>query len=383
MGIPRLARLAGVALTAAAGLAATTAAPALAAAPDDHRIVMYYQTHYYSDGSFVSLKPLVDQGTGITDIVVGAIHINDTPGDLHLNDYVPSAPYFDPVWADLDYVKAHGVRVLGMLGGAAPGTFTRLDTDFDTYYPELHDFIAQYGLQGLDLDVEEPMSLAGVERLIDRLRADFGPDFVITLAPVPGALSGGSNLSGFDYVQLYRDRGDDIAWFNTQFYCGNGDLTGTAGYDAIIANGFPASKVVAGTITNADNCGSGYIPFDTVQQVTRELTAMYPDFGGVMGWEYFNSDPDGPAAPWRWAALLRDAMKPAEAVDPPAAGTDAPQSPAQPAATASAPELAATGSDATGAAGAALAAVLLLTGGGLAFAVPRARRRQREKAGAA
>lgn len=385
MGSTRFARLGGVAFLIGAGLGALTAAPATAAPPDDHRIVTYYQTHYYSDGSFVSLRPLVDQTTGVTDVVVGAIHLNATPGDLHLNDFAPDDPYFDPVWADLAYVRAHGVRVLGMLGGAAPGTFTRLDTDFATYYPELHDFIATYGLDGLDLDVEEPMSLAGIERLIDRLRADFGPDFLLTLAPVPGALAGGSNLSGFDYQQLYADRGDDIAWFNTQFYCGNGDLTGTAGYDAIIANGFPASKVVAGTITNAGNCGSGYIPFDTVQQVTRELTAKYPDFGGVMGWEYFNSDPDGQAAPWRWAALLRDAMTPAQ--QPGSGGPAAPPGPATPGATAVADtaaaggttELAATGADAAP----PFALALALLAGGAAALVVRRRRARRGKVGAA
>ena len=90
-----------------------------------------------------------------------------------------------------------------MVGGAAPGSFTRLDTEFDTYYPRLRDYITTYGLDGVDLDVEQPMSLAGMERLIDALRADFGRHFVITLTPVAPALSGGGNLSGFDYDALY------------------------------------------------------------------------------------------------------------------------------------------------------------------------------------
>lgn len=351
-----LSALALAATVTATAAAPATAAPLAPAGPDDHRVVLYYQTHYYSDGSFVSLRPLVDEGTGITDIIVGAIHINETPGDLHLNDFEPGNVYFDPVWADLDYVKASGVRVLGMLGGAAPGTFTRLDNDFSTYYPELRDFVRAYGLQGLDLDVEEPMSLVGVERLIDQLRVDFGPDFVITMAPVPGALSKGSNLSGFDYEQLYADRGSEIAWFNTQFYCGNGDLTTTTGYDAIIANGFPASKVVAGTITNPGNCGSGYIPFATVQDVARQLAEKYPDFGGVMGWEYFNSDPGGEAAPWRWAALLSAAIT---VTSPGIAGPPIPPSEAETVALGERSELAATGLDATAAAVVAGAFLLL------------------------
>ena len=76
--------------------------------------------------------------------------------------------------------QAHGVRVLGMLGGAAKGSYRRLDQDersFENYYCPVRDMIREKGLEGLDLDVEEHMSLGGVVRLIDRLRKDFGKDF--------------------------------------------------------------------------------------------------------------------------------------------------------------------------------------------------------------
>ena len=78
-----------------------------------------------------------------------------------------------------------------MLGGAARGTFALLDgsdASFETHYLLLRDFLRTHRLDGLDLDIEEPMALASVIRLIDRLRADFGPRFLITLAPVAMAL---------------------------------------------------------------------------------------------------------------------------------------------------------------------------------------------------
>ena len=84
-----------------------------------------------------------------------------------------------------------GVKVLGMLGGAAQGSFQRLDRsggEFEAYYVPLRDMIRRHNLDGLDLDVEEPMSLNGIIRLIDRLKTDFGPEFLITLAPVATAL---------------------------------------------------------------------------------------------------------------------------------------------------------------------------------------------------
>lgn len=193
-----------------------------------------------------------------------------------------------------------------MLGGAAKGSFTRLDLDevtFESYYIPLRDLIRERGLDGLDLDVEEPMTLAGIIRLIDRLKADFGQDFIITLAPVAAALMSDlpeHNLSGFSYEALEVMRGSQIAWYNTQFYCGWGDLSKTDGYDFMVARGYPADKVVIGMVTNPSN-GSGWVPFEILQEVLITLKQRYPGFGGVMGWEYFNSLPGDRAKPWEWA----------------------------------------------------------------------------------
>lgn len=111
-----------------------------------------------------------------------------------------------------------------MLGGAAKGAFapnTLDSTDeavFERYYVAVRDVVRERGLDGLDLDVEEHCSLAGIVRLIDRLRKDFGPGFIITLAPVaPALLDVRRNLSGFDYEALEVMRGKEIAFYNTQF----------------------------------------------------------------------------------------------------------------------------------------------------------------------
>jgi chitinase len=203
-------------------------------------------------------------------------------------------------------LQAAGIKVIGMLGGAAKGSFTRLDQDevtFESYYIPLRDLIRERGLDGLDLDVEEPMSLGGVIRLIDRLKSDFGEAFIITLAPVAAALMSDRpehNLSGFSYEALEVMRGNQIAWYNTQFYCGWGDVSKTDGYDFIVARGYPAHKIVIGMVTNPSN-GSGWVPFEILQEVLITLKTRYPGFGGVMGWEYFNSLPGDRAEPWKWA----------------------------------------------------------------------------------
>ena len=243
---------------------------------------------------------------------------------LTLNDHHPSHERFTTLWAELRILQASGVKVLGMLGGAAKGSFTRLDQDeptFERYYGPLAGLVRSHGLDGLDLDVEEPMSLAGIVRLIDRLRKDFGPSFVITLAPVAAALLNAEhNLSGFDYEALEVMRGREIAWYNAQFYCGWGDCSNPLMYEMLLRKGWPSEKVVVGLVTNPEN-GSGWVPWNALATVLPALVGRHPGFGGVMGWEYFNSLPGGKESPWQWCqwmtALLRGPGRQAEALSSP------------------------------------------------------------------
>lgn len=220
-----------------------------------------------------------------------------------------------------------------MLGGFAKGSYERLDGDdvarFESHYVPLRDMIRTHQLDGLDLDIEEPTSLPGTIRLIDRLRADFGPAFLITLAPVAsGLLPGQPHLSGpaFEYRMLEQMRGHEIAWYNgkllheprdvafyaethaAQHYCGWGDSGTTAWYDAIVSVGWKPEKVVMGLMTNPAN-GPGHVEWPRQQSVLLALRQKYPRFGGVMGWEYFNALPGGDARPWEWAANMSAVMR--------------------------------------------------------------------------
>ena len=248
----RVAATATIALLAIATAAGTAnASPHLSG---NQHVVAYYQTQY-SNGTYVSPLPL--QGIA-TDVEVAAIHLDDD-GSLHINDNPPTDSMFDQMWTDLSSLQNSGVRVEAMLGGAGGDSFANLANNFSQYYATLKNFLSTYHFNGIDLDIEESYSLADIEQLITQLRSDFGPNFEILMAPVASDLSGGSEFSGgFSYSQLESDVGSDINWYNAQFYCGWGDLSSTSSYDAVIANGFPASQVVAGTVTNPANC-SGYV----------------------------------------------------------------------------------------------------------------------------
>lgn len=86
--------------------------------------------------------------------------------------------------------------------------------------------------------------------------------------------------------------GREIAWYNTQFYCGWGDAGTTQWYDAIIAAGWKPEKIVLGVVTNPGN-GAGHVSVERLRNNCARLREKYKDvgkgFGGVMGWEYFNS----------------------------------------------------------------------------------------------
>lgn len=275
-----------------------------------NRVVMYYQTHY-KNGAFVSPLPLIGY---VTHLLIAAFHLNMGnvgPDIVHLNDFMPSDSYFAPMWPEIAMMQGNGTKVLGMLGGAAGGTYECLSDDlFDVYYPALADVIRDYHLDGMDLDVEQSVSMPNILRLISQLKSDFGDDFIITLAPVASALKEGGNLSGFNYIDLEAVAGDQIAFYNAQFYSGFGTFFPEDQYISIIEydQGIDPGRVTATVLTNSAN-GGGYVSPEHVVESIESLMGKYgTEWGGVGGWEYFNSVPDSDN-PWEWAIMMHDAMQ--------------------------------------------------------------------------
>jgi len=306
----RITFLAGLALVAfLAHIPAWGQAPPHA---QSKRVTYYYQTQYYKN-KYVSLFPIWNQRSPIThkpfvtDVMVAAFHLGynqDGSPYIHLNDNVPSDPMFDQMWQEVATLQSYGVSVRMMLGGAAQGSYQDLFNDWNTFYPILKQTLAQYNLNGIDMDIEEIVSLSNAQKLIDQLNTDFGSKFIMTMAPVASALWGGANLSGFDYQQLYQSpEGQRLNWFNAQFYSGFATMASTTDFERIVNFGYPPQKVVAGMIGNPQD-GSGYIPTSEASQTVRALVAEYPNFGGVDSWEYFNTLPGGLGNPVKWAAIM-------------------------------------------------------------------------------
>lgn len=50
------------------------------------------------------------------------------------------------------------------------------------------------------------------------------------------------------------------------------------------------------------------MPLEKMGIILAVLVEQFPNFGGVMGWEYFNSLPGGREKPWQWAAIMSLSM---------------------------------------------------------------------------
>lgn len=285
------------------------------------RLVIYFQTtHDAATGNPISMLPLVEeQGIALTHLIVCSFHVSTT-SVIHLNDYPPDDPRFYTLWNETVIMREAGVKVMGMIGGAAAGSFSTAtldsadDATFELYYAEVYDVVKTYGLQGMDLDVEQSMSQSGITRLVSRLNADFGDDFIITLAPVASALWGSSNLSGFDYHALEGAAvtaagAEMVDFYNAQFYSGFGTMATPADFERVVGDGWDPAGIVAGQLTSASN-GYGYTGIPALGETVAELVRAYGAIGGVMGWEYFDSDPAGEAAPWEWAQEMTRILRP-------------------------------------------------------------------------
>ncbi|KAJ8122920.1 hypothetical protein ONZ43_g1007 [Nemania bipapillata] len=121
--------------------------------------------------------------------------------------------------------------------------FPKHNPAFDNYYALVHRTITNHSFASIGLDIEhsqsgydgDSMTLNDTQHLINWLRADFGQDFIITLAPVPNAL-------------LYKGS------YNTQFYGGSWmGLKGPGYYERCINEGGWKPERIVTTITTSSD----------------------------------------------------------------------------------------------------------------------------------
>ena len=267
------------------------------------KIIYYYQTFSGLNDTLKQDNPVV------THIHLSSIHFglgSDKLPYIHLNNDPPNSSKFNSLWDDIKKASDKGIKIVLMVGGAG-GAFTDLFNNFDIYYKLLKDTIIDHPeICGVDLDVEETVSLDNIKMLINKIVEDFGEEFIIAMAPLAYSLQNdGSGMGGFSYKELYNSHeGKYIDYFNGQFY---GDYTLLA-YENIINNGYPSEKIVMGMLSGDFSSGN----FDEAINVVASISEKY-DMCGVFVWEYVDCPPNDKDH-YKWAenmynALHRDLLK--------------------------------------------------------------------------
>ena len=260
---------------------------------EKNRIIYYYQT-------LTDLSCVLIENTPVTHIMLSSFHFgtnSDKSPYIHLNNYPPTDSKFNKVWDQLKIAKDDfNIQIHIMLGGAG-GAFEDLFSNFEVYYPMLLKTILSTPIiTGINLDVEEDVSLINIKMLIDCLKRDLGYDFVISMAPIQGSLQDDQpGMGGFSYKDLYNSKeGSEIDFFNGQFYF---DLSSCC-YEQCVENGYPSNKVVLGMIQDQD--------FELACEVVRDLVNKYDNFGGVFMWEYYDAPPGGIKNPELWSKKMHE-----------------------------------------------------------------------------
>ena len=260
-----------------------------------NRIIYYYQT-------FIGLENLLElEKIPITHLYVASIHFGLNQGEpyIHLNDNVPDSHIFDNVWKETYELSKRGVQIRLMVGGG--GAFVELFNNFEAYYELLVNTLNKRPwINGIDLDVEEGVDIYNIIMLINRIKADFGIDFKITLAPIQVALEMDvCGFGGFIYKELDRLVGDKIEYYNGQFYS---DFT-LDSYKKAVENGYEPSRVVMGMVTGQYDSKNFIKCLNTI----IEILENYKNFGGVFMWEYCDAPPS--KNPADWAILINAVMQ--------------------------------------------------------------------------
>ena len=260
------------------------------------KIIYYYQT-------FCGLDDILNKSTCVTHIHVSSIHFginnnnnnNNNNKYIHLNDNDPYDNIYDSLWYQLKLAQDLNIKLILMVGGAG-GAYNTLFSDFDVYYDKLKQLIIEKNIDGIDLDIEEFTTLENVIMLINKIKIDFGSQFIISMAPVQNSLEYDSpGMGGFIYKDLYKKIGDKIDYFNVQSYY---DYSLNS-YEKIINNDYPINKIIMGSISNQD--------FSTIIMELKKINNKYPNFAGAYNWEYYNSPPNK-LNPGLWSYYINDTI---------------------------------------------------------------------------
>ncbi|OZM73508.1 chitinase [Amycolatopsis antarctica] len=294
----------GLSVTAAAAAPAPAdPAPSAAAVPNKH-LTGYWQ-NFVNPATPQKLSEVSDN----FDVIVLSFAGQDTsrPGGITfgvdpelstaLGGYTD-----DDLKADIEAKKAAGKSVVLAIGGergnvdfSSPESVTNFAADFSA-------IAADYGIQGLDIDLEHGFDVPNVAAAVTQLREEIGEGFLLTMAPQTIDLQPTGT-----YMQLIAEVKDLVTVVHPQFY-NSGSMNGCDG--SVVAQGdvdfitaqacllldvLEPEQVSLGLPATSQAAGSGYVEPSIVIAALDCLTkgescgdykpeTTWPGLGGVMTW---------------------------------------------------------------------------------------------------
>ena len=298
--------LAAVALatTMAITPATATAAPAAPAPIPKHQLTGYWQ-------NFVNnAKPLrVSEIPDDYDVVAlafanadpatpGAVTFGVDPGlSTALGGYDDAA-----LKADIAAKKAAGTTFVLSIGGEKGGVDLGSETNVTHFVDSVGKILTQFGLDGLDIDLEHGLNVPNTASAIRQLRDRIGDGFELTMAPQTLDVQPGGS-----YLQLIEQVKDVVTVVHTQYY-NSGSMNGCDGgvhsqgsVDFITAQACTLLKtlrpdqVSLGLPASPSAAGSGYVDPSVITGALDCLTSVtncgrftpeqgHPALSGVMTW---------------------------------------------------------------------------------------------------
>lgn len=245
---------------------------------------------------------------------------NNVVGDL---EFTPSTSK-STIKADIATVQAKGKKVLISIGGANGSFKLNNTTDKETFVSIVKDFIIEYGVDGIDIDIEQTtyscmssgtlsnpethhqLLIDGIKDLLSWHQSTYGKKMLLTTAPetlyIQGGLSQWANCGG-SFLPFLEQLNDDLDLVMVQLY-NSGEMfdldlnprqQGTQAFvvsqtEAVIrgfrsAQGFgdysgtPANKVVVALPADC-SAGGGYLSSSDMVAAVKYLMGTGPKVGG-------------------------------------------------------------------------------------------------------
>lgn len=307
-----------------------------------HKLIGYWHNFVNGAGCPIRLADMADAW----DVIDIAFAENDrnSDGTVHFNlysgDIYSDCPALDPTQfkQDMAALQAKGKKFVLSLGGAE-GTIT-LNTDQDeaNFVSSLTGLIAEWGFDGLDVDLESGSNLvhgsqiqARLGRALLQIEQNMGGDMYLTMAPEHPYVQGGyvaySGIWGA-YIPVINDTRSTLDLLHVQLYNNGGlpnpYLPGSApegSVDMMVAQskmlieGFELAdgtqfaplrddQVAIGLPSGPSSANSGQAPTQNILNALDCLTKgtscgtvkpafNYPNYAGVMTWSINWDQHDG------------------------------------------------------------------------------------------